>query len=90
MRGPDTMPPPLLMIAFYPQHPFGLTVRIALFSIFPTGFAAFLPAAAVRAGDPLLVLALLAAALAYAALALLVFERGLRRYSTGNRLIELR
>ena len=33
---------------------------------------------------------LLAAAAVYAGIALLIFERGLRRYASGNRMVELR
>jgi ABC-2 type transport system permease protein len=80
----------LLMVTFYPQHPFGLTVRIALFTVFPSAFMAFLPAEVVRHPDWAGGLAMLAAVLVYGALAVLVFDRGLRRYRSGNSLLELR
>jgi ABC-2 type transport system permease protein len=79
-----------LMVAFYPQHPFGFTVRLMLFTVFPTAFVALLPVEAVREADPLKVLALLAAALFYGWLAIVIFERGLRRYASGNQMLELR
>ena len=79
-----------MMVAVYPQHPFGLTVRLALFTVFPTAFVGLLPVEAVRDPDPLKMLALLAAALIYAALAVIVFGRGLRRYASGNQMVELR
>jgi hypothetical protein len=50
----------------------------------------FLPAEAVRAHSALLLIALVAAAVVYAGLALLVFNLGLRRYASGNRFLELR
>jgi len=79
-----------IMVATYPQHPYGFAVRLALFTVFPTALVALLPAEAVREAAPLKALALLAAALAYAALAAFIFDRGLRRYASGNRLLELR
>jgi ABC-2 type transport system permease protein len=80
----------LLMVTFYPQHPFGLTVRIVLFTVFPSAFMAFFPTEVVRHPDLGGVLGMLAAVLVYGALALFVFDRGLRRYRSGNRLLELR
>src|SRR6185436_1315234 len=77
----------LLMVTYYPQHPFGLSVRIVLFTVFPAAFIAFFPAEVVRHPDLGGVLGMLAAALAYAALAVVVFDRGLRRYRSGNRLL---
>ena len=79
-----------LMVSFYPQHPYGLTVRLALFTVFPTALVTLLPTDAVRAQSVLSVLALLAAAAAYSGLAAFVFARGLRRYASGNRMLELR
>jgi ABC-2 type transport system permease protein len=80
----------LLMVAYYPQHPYGFAVRLVLFTLVPTGFISFLPATAVRDGNPLAALATFVAALAYMALAAFVFERGLRRYASGNGVLELR
>jgi ABC-2 type transport system permease protein len=80
----------LLMVAYYPQHPFGLTVRIVLFTVFPAAFVAFLPAEAIRHPDAANVFAMLAAAVTYSILALAVFNRGLRRYTSGNSVLELR
>ncbi|WP_119461364.1 ABC-2 family transporter protein [Rhodospirillaceae bacterium SYSU D60014] len=79
-----------LMVGFYPQHPFGFTVRLVLFTVFPTAFVTLLPVEAVREADPLKALAVLGAAVFYAGLAVTVFNRGLRRYASGNRLLELR
>ena len=61
-----------------------------LFTVFPTAFVALVPVEAVREADPLKVLVLLGAALVYAGLAVWIFERGLRRYASGNRVLELR
>jgi ABC-2 type transport system permease protein len=79
-----------LMTAVYPQHPFSFTMRMILFTLFPTAFVGFLPVEAVRDAHPLKALAMIGAALAYGALAAAVFQRGLRRYASGNRILELR
>jgi ABC-2 type transport system permease protein len=80
----------LLMVAFYPQHPYGFVVRLVLFSVFPTAFISLLPAEAIRHHSLAEALGVLGAAVAYGALAVWVFERGLRRYASGNRVLELR
>ena len=80
----------LLMVAYYPQHPYGFLVRLALFTVFPTAFISLVPVEAVRDHSALKALAVLGAAFVYAGLAVLVFERGLRRYGSGNRVLELR
>lgn len=72
------------------RHPFALAVRIVLFTVFPSAFIAFFPTEVVRNPNLGGVLVMLAAAAAYAALALVVFDRGLRRYRSGNRVLELR
>lgn len=79
-----------LMVAFYPQHGFSFLVRLVLFTLIPAGFVTMLPVEAVRDGDALKLLAVLAAAAFYAALAVLVFERGLKRYASGNQMLEMR
>lgn len=79
-----------LMIAFYPQHPFSFPVRVLLLTLIPAGFIAALPVEALRDSDPLKAAALLIAAVVYATIAAAVFERGLKRYASGNRILELR
>lgn len=68
----------------------GFAVRFLLLTVFPAGFVAMVPVEAVRDGDPVKVAACAAAAVVYAGLAWLVFERGLRHYTSGSRIIELR
>ena len=79
-----------MMIAYYPEHPFGFAVRLLLLTVFPAGFVAMMPAEAARDADPLKLAACAGAAVVYAGLAMLVFERGLRRYTSGSRILELR
>jgi ABC-2 type transport system permease protein len=79
-----------MMVAYYPEHPFGFAVRLILLTVFPAGFVAMIPVEAVRDADPLKLAACAGAAFIYAGLAWLVFERGLKRYTSGSRIIELR
>jgi ABC-2 type transport system permease protein len=77
----------VLMISVYPQHIFGAGVRILLFTLLPVAFMSQVPVEAVREADGLKAFAVIAAAMVYAGLAVFVFERGLRRYASGNRMI---
>jgi ABC-type uncharacterized transport system permease subunit len=61
-----------------------------LFTVFPTAFMSLLPALAVRNQSWLQALAVLGGAVAYSAIAVAVFNRGLRHYASGNRIVELR
>jgi ABC-2 type transport system permease protein len=79
-----------LMVCFYPQHPFAFTVRLVLFTVVPAAFVALLPVEAVREASALKALAVLGAAVVYAGLATAIFARGLRRYASGNRMVEWR
>ena len=79
-----------VMVTYYPQHAYGFGARVLLLTVFPAALIGFLPAEAVRAHSALLVVAVIGAAVVYAALALLVFNLGLRRYASGNRFAELR
>ena len=77
----------VVMISVYPQHIFGPGVRLVLFTVLPIAFMSQVPVEAVRDGDPLKALSVLAAAIFYGALAVVVFDRGLRRYTSGNRMV---
>ena len=76
-----------LMVTFslYPEPLFGGPLRLVLFTVLPAGFVGYLPAHLV--GHPTLTGAatLIVAAAAYLALAVAVFQRGLRRYASGSR-----
>jgi viologen exporter family transport system permease protein len=79
-----------IMVTYYPQHAYGFGARVLLLTVFPAALIGFLPAEAVRAHNAALIAAMIGAATAYAGLALLVFNLGLRRYASGNRFVELR
>lgn len=80
----------MIMTAVYPQHVYGFAVRVALFTVLPVGFIALLPVEAVREADPMRALIVFAAAALYAGLAVVVFDRGLRRYRSGSLINENR
>jgi ABC-2 type transport system permease protein len=75
----------LITFSLYPEPLFGGLLRLALFTVLPAGFVGYLPVRIVRAPSLLHVSMLAIGAAAYLALAVLVFERGLRRYGSGSR-----
>jgi ABC-2 type transport system permease protein len=76
----------LLSFSLYPETIFGPELRWLFYTLFPSGFIAFIPLAAIRGLSwgllPLLVLV----ALLYAFLAWRLFRAGLRRYESGNQM----
>ena len=75
----------LITFSLYPEPLFGGVLRLALFTILPAGFVGYLPAAVVRTPSLPHVCLLVGGAAAYLALAVAVFNRGLRRYASGSR-----
>lgn len=69
----------------YPPSLFGFWIKLVLFTLLPAGIIAYLPVELVR--DPGLhtLAPAVAALVAYAAFAVWLFHRGLRRYESGNR-----
>lgn len=79
-----------LMVTYYPQHAYGLPARILLLTAFPAALVGFVPVEAVREQSPLLAAVVIGAAVLYGALALTIFNLGLRRYASGSGMAELR
>ncbi|MEX2206275.1 MAG: ABC-2 family transporter protein [Myxococcota bacterium] len=75
-----------LTFSLYPRPLFSGEINVLLYTVLPAGFVGFLPAELVRAPSLALAVAALASALAWTLLALYVFERGLARYASGNRI----
>jgi ABC-2 type transport system permease protein len=75
----------LITFSLYPEPLFGGLLRLMLFTVLPAGFVGYVPAR--LAQDPSLARAALAvlAAGVYLAIAVVVFDRGLRRYTSGSR-----
>lgn len=76
----------LVIASVYPQHIFAPAFRVLLFTLIPVAFMSQVPAEAVREADPWKALLVIAAAAAYAAIAVLVFNQGLKHYASGNRM----
>jgi ABC-2 type transport system permease protein len=74
----------LLMFGTYPTTLFTGVVRVVLFTVIPGGFIAYVPVRFLREWEPWQLGVLLGAAALYAGLAVLAFQRGLRRYESGN------
>ncbi|HTJ23410.1 MAG TPA: ABC-2 family transporter protein [Gemmatimonadaceae bacterium] len=74
-----------IMFSLYPDTLFTGPMRWLLFTVIPAGFVGYLPAELIRAPAAWTAVAIGAGVTAYAYAAKLVFERGLRVYSSGSR-----
>jgi ABC-2 type transport system permease protein len=74
-----------LAFSLYPKPLFSGSISFLLYTLIPAGFVGFLPVELVRAPSLALLAGVLAAALGWWLIALLVFHAGLRRYESGNR-----
>jgi ABC-2 type transport system permease protein len=75
----------LITFSLYPEPLFGGVLRFALFTVLPAGFVGYLPVRVMHAPSVPLVCLLVLGASAYLAVAVLMFQRGLRRYASGSR-----
>jgi ABC-2 type transport system permease protein len=75
----------LITFSLYPEPLFGGMLRLVLFTVLPAGFVGYIPARLLRSPSFALVLLMTAAIAVYLAIAILVFDRGLRRYTSGSR-----
>jgi viologen exporter family transport system permease protein len=75
----------LITFSLYPEPLFGGMLRLALFTVLPAGFVGYLPVRLVHQPSLTNVVLLGVAACAYLAFAIVVFDRGLRRYASGSR-----
>jgi ABC-2 type transport system permease protein len=75
----------LITFSLYPEPLFGGMLRLMLFTVLPAGFVGYVPAHLVRSPSSELVLLMTIAIASYLSIAIVVFERGLRRYTSGSR-----
>jgi ABC-2 type transport system permease protein len=75
----------LITFSMYPEPLFGGGLRLVLFTLLPAGFVGYVPARLVQHPSVAGGLLLAAAASAYLTIAGVVFDRGLRRYTSGSR-----
>jgi ABC-2 type transport system permease protein len=78
-----------LMFSLYPDTLFTGPLRWILFTIIPAGFVGYLPATLIRAPNVWTALNIALGVTAYGLLAVWVFQRGLRAYSSGSRFATL-
>jgi ABC-2 type transport system permease protein len=74
-----------ITFSIYPRPLFGGALKLLLFTLIPAGFIGYLPVELLREFRWTGLVGALAGASLYVVLALVVFERGLRRYESGNR-----
>ena len=77
----------LITFSVYPEPLFGGALRAALFTLIPAGFVGYLPARVILHASAPQLLLLTGGAAAYLAIAIAVFQRGLRRYASGSRFV---
>jgi ABC-2 type transport system permease protein len=75
----------LITFSLYPEPLFGGAIRLLLFTALPAAFVGYVPAQFVHAPSWSGLGILCLATFAYAGIALWMFGRGLRRYSSGSR-----
>jgi ABC-2 type transport system permease protein len=73
----------MLLFSAYPVDIFGGSARLLLHTVIPAAFVAAVPARLVDHFDAGTALGFLAAAVTFATLAIALFQRGLRRYTSG-------
>jgi ABC-2 type transport system permease protein len=76
-----------ITFAIYPEPLFGGVLRLLLFTAIPAGFVSYLPARMLRDPSPVMLAAALGGALVHVAVAVWVFDRGVRRYTSGSRFV---
>jgi len=75
----------VITFSLYPEPLFSGTLRLILFTVLPAGFVGYVPARLAQRPSAALALLMMSAAAAYLVLAAAVFERGLKRYTSGSR-----
>lgn len=75
----------LVTFSLYPDPLFGGAVRFVLFTVLPAGFVGYMPAHLVAQPTLTGAAGLVGVAALYAVIAHVVFQRGLKRYSSGSR-----
>jgi ABC-2 type transport system permease protein len=75
----------MLTFAVYPPTLFGWQLKLLLLTVLPAGFVGHLPAELVRSFELGTLAAVVVGTIAWAGLAWWLFERGLRRYTSGSR-----
>jgi len=75
----------LVTFSLYPEPLFGGALRLVLFTVLPAGFVGYMPIRILHAPSFTSVAILVCVAVGYVCVAVLLFDRGLRRYASGSR-----
>jgi viologen exporter family transport system permease protein len=75
----------LVTFSLYPEPLFGGALRLVLFTVLPAGFVGYVPVRILHAPSFTNVAILVCVAIGYLGVAVLLFNRGLRRYASGSR-----
>jgi ABC-2 type transport system permease protein len=75
----------VITFSLYPEPLFGGALRVVLFTVLPAGFVGYIPARVAHAPTLIDVMMLTTGTVAYLSFAVLIFERGVRRYASGSR-----
>ena len=78
----------LITLSIYPASIFDGVIKLVLFTVIPSGFASLLPVEVVRNFNLWQALAVIAAALVWSAIAYSVFRTGLKKYESGNLMVQ--
>lgn len=76
----------MLLITFstYPENIFGIGIKAILYTVVPVAYLAYLPAKLMEAFNPLYLVAVIAVGLIYLAISVVVFNKAMRSYESGN------
>lgn len=74
----------ILAFSTYPEGIFGKYFRGLFYTLIPVGFMSFLPVQVFRSFNPINIIIIIAAAIAYVLLSYLVFYTGIKKYESGN------
>lgn len=84
---PRTLGESILTFALYPEGLFVGPTRWMLYTLIPAGFVTYIPVRLIRNPDPVELSGYLVVALGFAVFARRFFQRGLRRYESGNQIV---
>ncbi len=77
----------VIMFSLYPGPIYTGWLRVAVFTIIPAGFISTMPVSLIRDTEFSTLLYVLAGTTVYCALGIWIFNRGLRRYESGSRIV---
>lgn len=77
----------LITFGIYPEGIFKGGLKFILYTIIPAAFTAYIPAKTIKEFNPLLLLSVIAAAMIWIFVAYTMFYKGLKKYESGNLII---